>query len=60
MVLLVGRVGVDDLDVSDGWYTLPSTPFTAGDPLHRLVANNNISQGTKLIVQVSRWKTAGE
>ena len=36
MILLVGRVGADTLELSDGWYSLPC-PLNYGDPLHKLV-----------------------
>ena len=36
MILLVGRVGTDTLELSDGWYSLPC-PLNYGDPLHQLV-----------------------
>ena len=53
MVLVVCRIGPDELEISDGWYSLPCAPFSAGDPLHALVNQGRILQGTKLLVQVS-------
>ena len=50
MILLVGAITDQSIELTDGWYSLPC-PVQPGDALHRLLVARRICQGTKLVVQ---------
>ena len=48
MVLCVASVGTDEIEVTDGWYSLPCR-VEEGGQLQRLVQAGKIVEGTKIV-----------